>query len=59
MPIETPHIERKEVLTGKEAGSEEVLRQIFDVTNKGGMPGELALSVRSHGAACPLHRQTC
>lgn len=43
MPIETPHIERKEVLTGKGAGSEEVLRQIFDVTNKGGTPGELAL----------------
>ena len=30
-PIETPHIERKEVLTGKGAGSEEVLRQIFDL----------------------------
>ncbi len=43
LPIETPHIERKEVLTGKEAGSDEVLRQIFDVTNKGGTPGELAL----------------
>ena len=43
VPIETPHIERKEVLTGKGAGSEEVLRQIFDVTNKGGAPGELAL----------------
>ncbi len=43
MPIETPHIERMEVLTGKGAGSEEVLRQIFDVTNKGGTPGELAL----------------
>ena len=43
LPIETPHIERVEVLTGKGAGSEEVLRQIFDVTNKGGTPGELAL----------------
>src|SRR3954447_15908273 len=43
LPIETPHIERVEVLTGKEAGSDEVLRQIFDVTNKGGTPGELAL----------------
>jgi histidyl-tRNA synthetase len=43
LPIETPHIERMEVLTGKGAGSEEVLRQIFDVTNKGGTPGELAL----------------
>ncbi len=42
-PIETPHIERMEVLTGKGAGSEEVLRQIFEVTNKGGTPGELAL----------------
>lgn len=42
-PIETPHIERREVLTGKGAGSDEVLRQIFDVTNKGGTPGELAL----------------
>jgi histidyl-tRNA synthetase len=43
LPIETPHIERMEVLTGKGAGSDEVLRQIFDVTNKGGSPGELAL----------------
>ena len=43
LPIETPHIERKEVLTGKESGSDEVLRQIFDVTNKGGTPDELAL----------------
>jgi histidyl-tRNA synthetase len=43
LPIETPHIERMEVLTGKGAGSEEVLRQMFDVTNKGGTPGELAL----------------
>ena len=43
LPIETPHIERMDVLTGKGAGSEEVLRQIFDVTNKGGTPGELAL----------------
>jgi len=43
LPIETPHIERVEVLTGKGAGSAEVLRQIFDVTNKGGTPGELAL----------------
>jgi histidyl-tRNA synthetase len=43
VPIETPHIERKEVLTGKGAGSDEVLRQIFDVTNTGGTPGELAL----------------
>jgi histidyl-tRNA synthetase len=43
LPIATPHIERMEVLTGKGAGSDEVLRQIFDVTNKGGTPGELAL----------------
>ena len=43
LPIETPHIERVEVLTGKGAGSDEVLRQIFDVTNKGGTAGELAL----------------
>src|SRR5262249_62179865 len=43
LPIETPHIERMEVLTGKGAGSDEVIRQIFDVTNKGGTPGELAL----------------
>src|SRR3954447_16678316 len=43
LPIETPHIERIEVLTGKGAGSDEVLRQIFEVTNKGGTPGELAL----------------
>ncbi|WP_165232206.1 histidine--tRNA ligase [Aquisphaera insulae] len=43
MPIETPHIERMEVLTGKGAGSDEVLRQIFEVTNRGGTPGELAL----------------
>ena len=43
LPIETPHIERMDVLTGKGAGSDEVLRQIFDVTNKGGTPGELAL----------------
>ncbi|HEY2156781.1 MAG TPA: HisS family protein, partial [Isosphaeraceae bacterium] len=42
-PIETPHIERMEVLTGKGAGSDEVLRQIFEVTNKGGTRGELAL----------------
>jgi histidyl-tRNA synthetase len=43
VPIETPHIERMEVLCGKGAGSDEVLRQIFEVTNKGGTPGELAL----------------
>ncbi|MEO6809951.1 MAG: histidine--tRNA ligase [Isosphaeraceae bacterium] len=43
LPIETPHIERMDVLTGKGAGSEEVLRQIFEVTNKGGTAGELAL----------------
>lgn len=43
LPIETPHIERMEVLTGKGAGSDEVLRQIFEVTNRGGTPGELAL----------------
>src|SRR5271157_4304177 len=43
VPIETPHIERMEVLTVKGAGSDEVLRQIFEVTNKGGTPGELAL----------------
>ncbi len=43
VPIETPHIERLEVLTGKGTGSDEVLRQIFEVTNKGGTPGELAL----------------
>jgi histidyl-tRNA synthetase len=43
VPIQTPHIERMEVLTGKGTGSDEVLRQIFEVTNKGGTPGELAL----------------
>jgi histidyl-tRNA synthetase len=43
LPIDTPHIERMEVLTGKGTGSDEVLRQIFEVTNKGGTPGELAL----------------
>ena len=43
VPIETPHIERMEVLTGKGAGSDEVLRQIYSVTNKGGDPNELAL----------------
>jgi histidyl-tRNA synthetase len=43
VPIETPHIERTEVLMGKGVGSDEVLRQIFEVTNKGGTPGELAL----------------
>jgi len=43
LPIETPHIERMDVLTGKGAGSDEVIRQIFEVTNKGGTPGELAL----------------
>ncbi len=43
LPIETPHIERMEVLAGKGAGSDEVLRQIYEVTNKGGTPGELAL----------------
>lgn len=43
VPIETPHIERMEVLAGKGAGSDEVLRQIFEVVNKGGEPGKLAL----------------
>ena len=43
LPIETPHIERMEVLTGKGAGSDEVLRQIYEVTNKGGERGELGL----------------
>ena len=43
VPVETPHIERMEVLTGKGAGSDEVLRQIFEVTNTGGTRGELAL----------------
>src|SRR4051794_30077288 len=43
LPIETPHIERMEVLTGKGAGSDEVLRQIYEVTNRGGTPGALAL----------------
>ncbi len=43
VPIETPHIERMEVLTGKGAGSDEVLRQIFEVINKGGEAGKLAL----------------
>ena len=43
VPIETPHIERMDVLTGKGAGSDEVLRQIYDVTNKGGERGELGL----------------
>src|SRR4029078_12280664 len=42
LPIETPHIERMEVLTGKGAGSEEVLRQIFAVTDHGGNPCRLA-----------------
>ena len=42
VPIETPHIERMEVLTGKGAGSDEVLRQIFG-HEQGGEPGELAL----------------
>ncbi|HMB03872.1 MAG TPA: histidine--tRNA ligase [Isosphaeraceae bacterium] len=42
-PIETPHIERMEVLTGKGAGSDEVLRQIFEVINRGGEKGKLAL----------------
>jgi histidyl-tRNA synthetase len=43
VPIETPHIERMDVLTGKGAGSDEVLRQIFEVVNKGGEAGKLAL----------------
>ena len=43
VPIETPHIERMEVLTGKGVGSDEVLRQIYEVTNKGGERGELGL----------------
>jgi len=43
VPIETPHIERMEVLAGKGAGSDEVLRQIFEVVNKGGESGKLAL----------------
>ncbi|WP_435018379.1 histidine--tRNA ligase [Tundrisphaera sp. TA3] len=43
VPIETPHIERMDVLAGKGAGSDEVLRQIFEVTNKGGEAGKLAL----------------
>lgn len=43
VPIETPHIERMDVLTGKGAGSDEVLRQIYEVTNKGGERGELGL----------------
>jgi histidyl-tRNA synthetase len=43
VPIETPHIERMEVLTGKGAGSDEVLRQIYEVINKGGEAGKLAL----------------
>jgi len=43
VPIDTPHIERMEVLTGKGAGSDEVLRQIFEVINKGGEAGKLAL----------------
>ena len=43
LPLETPHIERMEVLTGKGAGSDEVLRQIYEVTNKGGERGELGL----------------
>src|SRR5271166_5066582 len=32
VPIETPHIEWMEVLTGRGACSEDVLRQIFEVT---------------------------
>src|SRR5262245_55027764 len=43
LPIDTPHLERMDVLAGKGAGSDEVLRQIFEVANKGGTPGELAL----------------
>lgn len=43
VPIETPHIERMDVLKGKGAGSDEVLRQIFEVTNTGGEGGKLAL----------------
>ena len=46
VPIETPHIERMEVLTGKGAGSDEVLRQIFEVTNKGGDAGRARAPVR-------------
>ena len=46
VPIETPHIERMEVLTGKGAGSDEVLRQIFEVTNKGGDAGRARPPVR-------------
>jgi histidyl-tRNA synthetase len=42
-PIGTPHVERMEVLAGKGAGSDEVVRQIFEVTNRGGTPGELGL----------------
>ena len=53
VPIDTPHIERMEVLTGKGAGSDEVLRQIFEVTNKGGTPGELALRFDPAGTPWP------
>ena len=43
LPIGTPHVERMEVLTGKGAGSDEVVRQIYEVTNRGGTAGELGL----------------
>src|SRR5205823_872806 len=40
LPIGTPHVERMEVLTGKGAGSDEVVRQIYEVTNRGGTAGD-------------------
>ncbi len=57
LPIETPHIERMEVLAGKGAGSDEVLRQIFEVTNKEARPSELALRFDLDGAPGPVRRQ--
>ena len=59
VPIETPHIERMEVLTGKGAGSDEVLRQIFEVTNRGRDARRAGASVRPDRPAGPVRRQAC
>jgi len=50
VPIETPHIERMEVLTGKGAGSDEVLRRD---ARRAGAP------VRPDRPAGPVRRQAC
>src|SRR4051812_23762256 len=42
-PIDTPHIERLEVLRGKGAVGEEVLRHLFEVQNTGGEAGKFGL----------------